>query len=70
MKFPFPHFPSRQKTAKLTRQDERVFAEASELAQLRLEQCIADLQIWPPTTNHALHDQSDRVVFAERYRLV
>jgi hypothetical protein len=64
MKFPFPHFPSRQKTANLTRQEERVFAEASQLVQLRLEQCIADLQIWPPTTNYALHGQSDRDVFA------
>lgn len=45
MKFPFPHFPSRKKTPKLTRRDERVFAEASELARLRLEQCIADLHI-------------------------
>jgi hypothetical protein len=38
MKFPFPHFPSRQETAKLTSQEERVFAEAGELARLRLEQ--------------------------------
>ncbi len=55
MKFPFPHFPSRKKTAKLTRQEERVFAEASELAQLRVEQCIADLQIWLPTMNDTRH---------------
>jgi hypothetical protein len=64
MKFPFPHFPSRKKTAKLTRQDERVFAEASELARLRLEQCIADLHICLPTTNETLHPQSDRGVLA------
>jgi len=64
MKFPSPHFPSRQKTAKLTSQEERVFAEASELAQLRLEQCIADLQIWLPTTNHVPREQSDRDVLA------
>ncbi len=55
MKFPFPYFPSRKKTAKLTRQEERVFAEASELAQLRVEQCIADLQIWLPTMNDTRH---------------
>ena len=36
MAFPFPRFPLRKKTAKLTRQEERVFAEARELAQLRL----------------------------------
>ena len=64
MKFLFPHFPARQKTAKLTRHEQRVFAEASELAQLRLEQCIADLQIWLPTTKHVLHGQSDRDVLA------
>jgi hypothetical protein len=64
MKFPFPHFPSRKKTPKLTRREERVFAEASELARLRLEQCIADLHIWLPTTNDTLHRQSDRGVLA------
>jgi hypothetical protein len=64
MKFPFPHFPSRKKTPKLTRRDERVFAEASELARLRLEQCIADLHIWLPTTNDAPHRQSDGGVSA------
>jgi hypothetical protein len=64
MKFSFPHFPSRQKTPKLTRRDERVFAEASELARLRLEQCIADLHIWLPTADDTLHLQSDRGVLA------
>jgi len=64
MKFPFPHFPSPKKTEKLTRQDERVFAEASELARLRLEQCIADLHIWRSTTNDTLNRQSDRGVLA------
>ena len=53
MKFPLPRFSSRE-PEKLSRQDERVFAEASELALLRLEQCIADLQIWVPTPNNAL----------------
>jgi hypothetical protein len=64
MKFPFPHFPWRKKTAKLTRRDERVFAEASELARLRLEQCISDLHIWLSTANHTLPRQSDRGVLA------
>ena len=64
MKFSFPHFPSRQKTAKLTKLEERVLAEAGELARLRLEQCIADLQIWPPTTNHVPRGQSDIDVLA------
>jgi hypothetical protein len=51
MIFSFPRFPSRKKTAKSTRQEENVFIEASELAQLRLEQCIADLRAWLPTMN-------------------
>ena len=51
MKFPFPQFSSR-KAEKLSRQDEKVFAEASELALLRLEQCIADLHILVPMVNH------------------
>jgi hypothetical protein len=43
----FPHFRSKNVEG-LSKQDETVFAEASELALLRLEQCIADLQIWAP----------------------
>ena len=43
-----PHFPSLKKIEKSRRQDEKVFAEASELALLRLEQCIADLRITVP----------------------
>ena len=43
-----PHFASRNKFDKLSKQDEEVFAEASELALLRLEQCIADLRISVP----------------------
>jgi hypothetical protein len=31
---------------KLSKQDEEVFAQAKELASLRLEQCIADRQIF------------------------
>ena len=41
-----PHFLSR--THRLSKQDERVFTEARELALLRLEQCIADLRIAAP----------------------
>lgn len=51
MRFPFPQFSSRKKPEQLSKQDEVIFAEASELAQLRLEQCIADLQIWVPATD-------------------
>jgi len=39
----FPHFRKRIDTRKI--QEERVFAEASELAQHRLESSIADLKI-------------------------
>jgi hypothetical protein len=46
-----PYFSSRKKIERLSRQDEKVFAEASELAQLRLEQSIADLRVWVPTMN-------------------
>jgi len=45
MKFPLPF---RKKAQTMTRQDEKIFAEARELAQLRLEQCIADLPIFSP----------------------
>ena len=50
----FPHFPSRKKIERLSRQDEKVFAEASELAQLRLEQSIADLRMAVPALNDTL----------------
>lgn len=46
-----PYFSSRKKIESLSREDERVFAEASELAQLRLEQSIADLRVWVPAMN-------------------
>jgi hypothetical protein len=49
-----PRFPFRKKVQDFNKQDEKVFAEASELAQLRLEQCIADLDIWPPAIEHPL----------------
>jgi hypothetical protein len=49
-----PHFPSRKKVENLSKQDEEVFAEASELAVLRLEQCIADLQISVPSMRDAI----------------
>jgi len=45
MKFPLSF---RKKVQTTSGQDEAIFAEASELAQLRLEQCIADLQIFSP----------------------
>ena len=44
-----PHFLSR--VHKPSKQDEKVFTEARELALLRLEQCIADLRIAAPVTN-------------------
>jgi hypothetical protein len=44
-----PHFRSRKKSEKLVKQNEAVFAEASELALLRLEQCFADQRIPGPT---------------------
>jgi hypothetical protein len=46
-----PYFSSRKKIERLSRQDEKIFAEASELAQLRLEQSIADLRVWVPAMN-------------------
>lgn len=44
MKFPLPLFHSRKQSKELNKHDEKVFIEASELAQLRLEQYMADLQ--------------------------
>ena len=46
-----PYFSSRKKIEKLSREDEKVFAEASALAHLRLEQSIADLRVWIPAMN-------------------
>ena len=43
-----PQFPSRKNSQKPNKQDDEVFAEASELAVLRLEQCMADLRISVP----------------------
>ena len=44
-----PRFFSIKRIHKLSKQDEKVFTEARELALLRLEQCIADLRIAAPT---------------------
>lgn len=49
-----PHFRSHKKFEKLDKQDEEVFAEASELALLRLEQCFADQRIPGPTMRDAI----------------
>ena len=49
-----PHFASRNKFDGLSKQDEKVFAEASELALLRLEQCIADLRLSAPLTRDSI----------------
>ena len=50
----FPYFEWRQQPGKLSRRDERVFAEARVLAMLRLEQCVADLRIPFPITARAI----------------
>lgn len=47
MRLPFLKFSSSQ-PGKLSRKDAKVFAEACELALLRLEQCIADAYISRP----------------------
>jgi hypothetical protein len=49
----FPYLGWRQQPGRLSRRDERVFAEAKVLAMLRLEQCLADLRIPFPLTAHA-----------------
>jgi hypothetical protein len=49
----FSHLRPRRNDEGLSKRDETVFAEASELARLRLEQCIADLQIWVPKRHEA-----------------
>jgi hypothetical protein len=49
-----PNFLSIKKVEKLSRRDEKVFSEASALALLRLEQCIADLRIPTPATSKAI----------------
>ncbi len=51
MRFPFLKFSSGQ-PGKLSRKDAKVFAEACELALLRLEQCIADAYIPRPVMDH------------------
>ena len=52
-----PRFQSLQRAEKASKLDEQVFAEASELALLRLEQCIADLRIWIPTVREVTRAQ-------------
>ena len=47
MKFPFLKFSS-SRPRKLSRKDAKIFAEACQLALLRLEQCIADSYISVP----------------------
>jgi hypothetical protein len=47
-----PHFRAHKKIKK--KQDEDVFTEASELALLRLEQCIAEQRIPGPTMRDAI----------------
>jgi hypothetical protein len=56
----FPYFSSLKKIGKLRRLDEKVFAEASELAQLRLEQSIADLRVWVPAMNDTRDGRGSR----------
>ena len=50
MRLPFLKFSS-SRPGKLSRKDAKVFAEACELALLRLEQCIADAYISRPATD-------------------
>ena len=44
MKLAFPQFHFHKHPIQEKKKDEVVFAEARDLAQLRLEQCMADLQ--------------------------
>ena len=53
-----PHFPSRKEFKQLSKQEEQVFAEARELALLRLEQCIADLRLSVSTMRDAMRPGS------------
>lgn len=49
-----PYFSARKKSPQhLTKQEAEVFAKAKELATLRLEQCLADLQIVVPSVKDA-----------------
>lgn len=56
----FPYFSSRKKIERLSREDEKIFAEARELAQLRLEQSIADLRVWVPAMNEMRDGRGSR----------
>ena len=52
-KMKLPHFLSRKKFTQLSKQEEQVFAEASELALRRLQQCIDDARFSVPTMRDA-----------------
>lgn len=56
-----PQFRFRRKIQPLD-QDEKVFDQASELAQLRLEQCIADLRLDVPPAEDTLLQRGDRTL--------
>jgi hypothetical protein len=49
-----PRFLSIKKIEKLSKQDEKVFTEASELALLRLKQCVADVRMPALTMRNAV----------------
>jgi hypothetical protein len=49
-----PHFLSIKRIEKLSKQDEKVFTEASELALLRLEQCVANVRMPALTMRNAV----------------
>jgi len=55
MRFSLPKFSS-GRPGKLSRKDAKVFAEACQLALLRLEQCIADSYITVPRMDDRLVD--------------
>ena len=57
-----PHFSLRKKVGTLNRQDEEVFAQAKELALLRLEQSIADRRILAATMNDNRELRSPRKI--------
>ena len=60
-----PQFSFRNNPQKSNKQDDEVFAEASELAMLRLEQCMADSGTFPkieeamrPRGHHSLRNSN------------
>jgi hypothetical protein len=60
----FSYFNLRKRIGTPSIQDEKIFAEASELARRRLEGCIADLQTRLSTMNEA-EDPHGRTVAKE-----